>query len=187
MIAGGLLGYFEESEVKQFSSMLADNFPDSEIAFDMESTLDWDDFGAWIEMLPPSRKEELRAIWAETLEGWWEKAPQSQRDELITTLKLPIKSNERGWSDINAWWNKLSTKEIEEVWRNFRALSNWRVPKWALEDANDITTWDDRITVLDQFPMYRNIPRDPSLSIEIRKFMDFSDISARLNIIHLRV
>jgi len=187
MIAGGILRYFEESEVQQFFSMLADNFPYGEIVFDVESTLDWDDFGAWIEMLPESRKEELRAMWTEMLKGWWEKAPQSQRDELIATLKLPIKSNDRGWSDINAWWNQLDNKEIEEVWRDFRALSKWRVPRWALEDESEITKWDSRITVLDQFPMYRNIPQDSSLSIEIRRFMDFSDISRRLNIIHLRI
>jgi O-methyltransferase involved in polyketide biosynthesis len=191
MIAGGLLRYFEESEVQQFFSMLADNFPTGEIVFDVESILDWDDFGARIEMLPPSRKEEFREIWTEMLKemlkGWWEKAPQGQRDELIATLKLPIKSNDRGWSDINVWWNQLSTKEIEEVWRYFRALSNWRLPKWVLEDANEITKWDDRITVIDQFPIYRNIPRDPSLSIEIRQFMDYNDKRGGSSIIHVRV
>jgi O-methyltransferase involved in polyketide biosynthesis len=111
MIAGGLLRYFEESQVKKFFSMLADNFPGGEIVFDVESKLDSD----------------------------------------------------------------------------FRAFSNWRLVKWALEDANEIMKWDSRITVIDQFPLYRNIPRDPSLSIEIRQFMDYSDKSGRVNILHLRV
>ena len=40
MIAGGVLGWFEEAQVKQFFSMLADNFPDGEIVFDAMSRLD---------------------------------------------------------------------------------------------------------------------------------------------------
>jgi len=34
MIAEAVLFIFEESEIKQFFSMLADNFPDGEIVFD---------------------------------------------------------------------------------------------------------------------------------------------------------
>ncbi len=189
MIAGGLLRYFEESQVRQFFSSLADNLPGSEIVFDVESKLD-NDFGAWIEQLPPAQREELRTTWAEMLKGWWDKAPQDQKDKLndmITTLKLPIKSKGKELFDFEAWWNQLSAKETEEVWRDFRAFSNWRLAKWALEDANEITKWDSRIIVVGQFPLYRNIPRDPSLSIEIRQFMDYSDKSERVNILHLRV
>jgi O-methyltransferase involved in polyketide biosynthesis len=39
MIAGGVLMYFEESQVKQFFSLLADNFPGGEIIFDALSKL----------------------------------------------------------------------------------------------------------------------------------------------------
>ena len=189
MIAGGLLRYFEESQVRQFFSLLADNLPGGEIVFDVESKLD-NDFGAWIEQLPPAQREELRTTWTEMLKGWWDKAPQDQKDKLITTLKLPIESKGKelfDFEDFEAWWNQLSAKETEEVWRDFRAFSNWRLAKWALEDANEITKWDSRIIVIDQFRLYRNIPRDPSLSIEIRQFMDYSDKSGRVNILHLRV
>ena len=58
--------------------------------------------------------------------------------------------------------------------------------KWTLEDANEIAECDARITVIDQFPMYRNIPRD-SVSADIRRFMDYSDKSRIFNIFHLRV
>jgi len=124
------------------------------------------------------------------LKGWWDKAPQDQKDKLITSLKLPIESKGRelfDFEDFEARWNQLSAKETEEVWRDFRAFSNWHSAKWALEDANEITKWDSRIIVIDQFPLYRNIPRDPSLSIEIRQFMDYSDKNRRVNILHLRV
>ena len=32
---------------------------------------------------------------------------------------------------------------------------------WTIEDANEFTKWDKRITVIDQFPMYRNISTTP--------------------------
>jgi hypothetical protein len=187
MIAGGLLRYFEESQVQQFFSMLADNLPGGEIAFDVESKLDWDDFRVWIEMLSPAQREELRTTWAEMLKGWWEKAPQDQKDKLITTFKLPIKSKGKELFDFEAWWNQLSDKETEEVWRDFRAFSNWRLAKWALEDRTKSQSGDNRIIVIDQFPLYRNIPRDPSLSAEMRQFMDYSDERERSSVIHLRV
>jgi hypothetical protein len=60
------------------------------------------------------------------------------------------------------------------------------VGMWALEDVNEITKWDSRISVIDQFPMYRNIPRD-LLSVDMRRLMDYNDESGRSNIIHLRV
>ena len=57
---------------------------------------------------------------------------------------------------------------------------------WALEDANEITKWDNRITVLDQFPMFKNIQRD-SLSADMRRVMDYIDETRGLNIFHLQV
>jgi len=56
-----------------------------------------------------------------------------------------------------------------------------------VEDANEIARWDKRITVIDQFPLFKNISRDPSWSIEARKFMDFNDEQRMLYIVHLRV
>ena len=48
MIAGEVLQFFEEAQVKQFFSMLADNFPDGEIVFTAMSRSD-DGFRAWID------------------------------------------------------------------------------------------------------------------------------------------
>jgi hypothetical protein len=62
-----------------------------------------------------------------------------------------------------------------------------RLSKWALTDANEMTQWDNRITVLDQFPLFKGIPRDHSLSTALRKFMDFSDKNRTSNIFHVRV
>ena len=108
MVAGGVLLYFEETQVKQFFSLLADNLPDSEIVFDA-----------------PSRK--IRS----------------------TGLIAPF--------------------------------------KWALRDANKITKWDKRITVIDQLPLFKNIPRDPAWSIDMRRFMDLSERCRLTNIFHLSV
>ncbi|HXY88387.1 MAG TPA: class I SAM-dependent methyltransferase [Candidatus Acidoferrales bacterium] len=122
MVVGGVLVYYEESQVKLFFSLLADNFPRSEIVFDA-----------------PSRKIRVVGLSAEF--------------------------------------------------------------KWALRDANKITKWDKRIKVLDQFPLFKNIPRDPSWSrglfedvpqdfswsIDVQRLMDFSDRCRVSNIFHLRV
>ena len=57
---------------------------------------------------------------------------------------------------------------------------------WAVGDANEFTKWDSRITVLDQLPLFKNIPRD-SLSADMRRVMDYIDESGGFNIFHLRV
>ena len=108
MIAGGVLLYFEEAQVKRFFSLLADNLPDGEIVFDA-----------------PSRK--------------------IRRTGLIAPFK------------------------------------------WTLRDANKITKWDTRVKVIDQFPLFKNIPRDPAWSIDMRRFMDISERCRLTNIFHLRV
>lgn len=59
--------------------------------------------------------------------------------------------------------------------------------KWALDDANEMTKWDDRIKVVEQFSMFKNIPRDPSLSTSIRQFMNYTDEKGRMKIIHLQI
>jgi O-methyltransferase involved in polyketide biosynthesis len=76
----------------------------------------------------------------------------------------------------------------EEMWHNFGAFSRWGVGlgKWALKDVKEITRWDDRITVIDQSPLFKDIPRD-SLSADIQRVMDYSDESGRSSIFHLRV
>jgi len=122
MVVGGVLVYYEESQVRQFFSLLADNFSSGEIVFDA-----------------PSRK--------------------------------------------------IRVAELSAAF------------KWALRDANKITKWDKRIKVLDQFPLFKNIPRDPSWSrglfeevpkdfswsVDIQRLMDFSDRCRVSNIFHLRV
>ena len=189
MIAGGVLPFFEESQVKQFFSMLADNFPGGEIIFDAPSKLN-DDFRAWGDQFPPEQRDAMRVAMVEAFKDWWEKAPQNQKDKLnnmLASLKTPTKPKGKEWADLEAWWNQLSAKEIGEIWRGFRASSDRYFGRWTLEDANEITMWDSRIAVIDQSPLFKDIPRDPSLSEEIRQFMDYSDKSGRLNIFQLRI
>jgi len=188
MIAGGVFGWFEEAKVKQFFSMLADNFPDGEIVFDAMSRSDGS-FREWIDMFPPEQRDTMRTAMAETLKEWWEKAPQDQKDkvtDMIAKLKTPTKPEGKEWSDLEAWWNQLSDTEKEETVRDLMISFRGGVGMWAIEDANEFTKWDGRITVLDQFPLFKNIPRD-SLSADMRRVMDYSDESGRSRIFHLRV
>ena len=188
MISGGVLGWFNEAQVKQFFSMLADNFPDGEIVFDAISRLDGG-VSTWMDMYPPEQRSAMRAAWAEALKEWWEKAPQNQKDKLndmIAMLKTPTKPKGKEWSDFEAWWNQLSDEEKEGAVRDFMTAFRGGVGMWALEDVNEFTKWDNRITVMNQFPMFKNIPRD-SVSTEMRRAMDYSDESGRSSIFHLRV
>jgi len=152
MIAEAVLFIFEESEIRLFFSMLADNFPDGEIVFDAPSkplfTLLGSNPGALFDIFPQGQQDAILAALVVAMKDWLEKAPQEQKDTVNDTITTLI--------------------------------------KWTLEDANEITKWDDRITVIDQFPLFRNIPRD-SVSADMRQFVDYSDKSRIFNIFHLRV
>ena len=189
MIAGGVFMWLEKSQVQQFFSMLADNFPDGEIVFDAMSRSDNDFGGTWIDRLSQEQRNTMRAALVEALKDWWKKAPQDQKDkvnDMIATLKIPTKPKGKEWSDLEAWWNQLSDKEVEEALRGFMTFHRGGVGTWALEDASEFTKWNNRITVIDQFPMFENIPRD-SLSADMRRALDYGDESGRYTIIHLRV
>jgi ABC-type uncharacterized transport system ATPase subunit len=53
-------------------------------------------------------------------------------------------------------------------------------------NANEIAKWDNRITVIDQGSLLKNIPRD-SLSADMRKLMEYFDERGGWNIFHVRV
>ena len=61
------------------------------------------------------------------------------------------------------------------------------VVRWALKDASIVSRWDKRLQVVDQFPFFRGIPRDPSWGRGTRVFMDGTDKYRVSNIVHLRV
>jgi O-methyltransferase involved in polyketide biosynthesis len=105
MIAGGLFRYFEEGQVRQFFSMLADNFPGGEIIFNASSRMG-SHFGAWIGQLPPDQQRELGAVLIETLKRRWEAASQDQKDTLMSLLRIPARPHNTKWGDMKAWWNR---------------------------------------------------------------------------------
>jgi len=117
IIAGGVLFYFEESQVKQFFSMLADKLPSCEIVFDAAPKLgaiaiNW---SLWITGIPGARA------------------------------------------------------------------------KWTIRDAHKMTRWDNRIKVIEQFPCFRGIPRDPAWGNRTKIWIDFLDKTKMDNIFHLHV
>jgi O-methyltransferase involved in polyketide biosynthesis len=105
------------------------------------------------------------------LGAWFNMFPQKQRDAMQTALADAMKD----------WWEKSPQEQKDAVYDMIATLS-----KWTLEDANEITKWDNRITVIDQFALFRNIPRD-SVSADMRQFMDYNDKIRIFNIFHLRV
>ena len=183
MIAGGVFAWLEESQVKQFFSMLADNFPDGEIVFEAMSMSD--SFRLWINQFPQEQRGALQTALMDAMKDWWEKAPRDQKDKMIATLETPIKPKGKEWADIEAWWDQISDEEKGEAIVGLM-MSAREGLRSTLEDADKITKWDSRITILDQVPTFRNVPRD-LLSEDMRRFMDYSDESGRSSIIHLRV
>lgn len=117
IIAGGVLFYFEESQVKLFFSILADNLPGVEIVFDAIPKLS-------------------------ALVGNWD----------------------------------LRRTGIPEA----------RV-KWAVHDAKKMAQWDNRIKVIDQFPCFKNIPRNPAWGRRTKIWMDFIDTLKMANFFHVQV
>jgi len=70
-------------------------------------------------------------------------------------------------------------------------FSNWGLRKagmkqattrWTLKDANKLTKWGKRIHVIDQFPYFNTIPRDPGWDVKITTQMDFIEKSRLFNI-----
>ncbi|HXY87615.1 MAG TPA: class I SAM-dependent methyltransferase [Candidatus Acidoferrales bacterium] len=196
MIAGGVLHSLKESQVRQFFSMLADKFPGGEIVFDAALRSDGG-FITWIDMFPPEQRDAIRAAWMEALndwwenamKDWWEKTPQDQKDklnEVITAFEIPTKPKGTKWSDLEAWWNHLSDTKKAGVSRDLMTAFRGRIGTWVPNDINEIARLDSRISVIDHFPMFKNIPRD-SLGVEMRRFMDYNDSRGEASIIHLRV
>ncbi len=147
-------------------------------------------FRELMDMFPPEQRDAMRAAWMEGMKEWWEKAPQDEKEKAITALKTPTNPKGTEWSDLEAWWNQLSAKENAEALRDLMTalshMTSGRGDVWAPKDANEITKWDSRITVVDQLSWSKNIPRD-SLSAEIRRIMEYHDERGKSSIIHLRV
>ncbi len=191
IIAEAVLQFFDEAQMKQFFSMLADNFPGGEIVFTAPSRSDG--FRRWFDMFPPEQREAMRAVWMEAMKEWWEKVPTDQKDKAIAALKTPTKPSGTKWSDLEAWWNQLSDEDNAEAMHDLMSsfspipIPDDRVGMWAPKDASEFTQWDSRITVIDQLSsLSKNIPRD-LLSADMQRFMDYFDKSGGWNIFHLRV
>jgi O-methyltransferase involved in polyketide biosynthesis len=180
MIAGGVLHWFDQVQVKQFFSMLADNFDGGEIVFNV--ILLPDHFGRRRDM----SSDAVKATMLDTIREWWKKASQDQKQKLngtITALDLPTKPKGKTWPDLETWWNQLSLKEAVMVIRGFSGSFH---SAWVLEDAHEIERWDWRITVIEQLPMFKDIPRN-SLDADMRRFMDYNDEGAVSSIVRVRV
>jgi O-methyltransferase involved in polyketide biosynthesis len=187
MMAGGVFHWFEESQVKQFFSMLADNFDGGEIVFNVISRLDR--LGGWADVLSSEQRDAVKAAMFDTIRKWWKNAPQDQKQKLndtITALDLPTKPESETWSDFEAWWNQLSDKETVDVIRDLSESFRSGADVWTLEDAREIEKWDRRITVIEQVSTFKDIPPD-SLDPDVRRFMEYSDESAVSSIVRVRV
>jgi len=116
-VAGGVLGYLDEAQVKTFFSALADRLPGAEMVF-----------------------------------------------------------------------SAYSQQEVSLINKSLQRLGMTRAAmKWALEDAKDLTRWDNRITVIDQFSFFRDIPHDPAWGKETICRIHAIDEQKLMSIVHVSV
>jgi len=103
-------------------------------------------------------------------------------------------------SDLKSFFSSLADglPGAEIVFNTQSRLGKWRcnwglrkmrltATQWALKDARTITKWDNRIKVLDEFPLFNNIPRDPAWGRSVTRWMNLSDRGGSVNVVHLRV
>jgi len=190
IIACGLLRYFDEAKVRQLFLLLADHFPGCEVVFDIESKsssdADGGGYGAEWSDNEPEKRDAMLAERFKSFQSAWKVIPQNLKDKVLDTLTTSIKPSGTEWVDIETWWNKLNSQEKSKAMHEF-GTSLGITCKWALDDANEMTKWDNRIKVVEQLSMFKNISRDPSLSTSIRQFMNYTDEKGRMKIIHLQI
>jgi O-methyltransferase involved in polyketide biosynthesis len=85
-------------------------------------------------------------------------------------------------------FNAYSPSEVSLINKALRSVGVKNATlKWALEDAREMTHWDTRIAIIDQFPYFKDIPRDPAWDEETIRRIDLSDEQTAMSIVHVRV
>jgi O-methyltransferase involved in polyketide biosynthesis len=190
IIAGGLLRYFDETQVRQFFLSSVNFFPCCEIVFEAESkSSSYTSGGGYYAGWSDSEPDKQSAMQAENLRSFknaWMIISPTFKNKVFCALTTSTKPQSIEWDDFEVWWNQLSAQEKDEVARAFVA-SLGTASRWTMDDANEMMKWDNRIELVEQFPLFKNIPRDHSLSMSIRQFMDYTDEKGRMKIVHLRV
>jgi O-methyltransferase involved in polyketide biosynthesis len=59
--------------------------------------------------------------------------------------------------------------------------------KWIVNRHNNLGTWDSRVAVLEQYPLFAHIKRTPDFDDQIIRFMDRSDEEWNVSIVHLKI
>jgi O-methyltransferase involved in polyketide biosynthesis len=192
LIAAGFFHYFDEATLRQFFSLLTDSFSSYQIVFEAESkssiVVDGN-YGAYGAGWSDEEPEKRNAIQEEALRGLknlWVVTPLTLRNMMVKSLTTQNKPQSSEWDDFEIWWDQLNAQEKGKTMSDLVAGS-YMTCRFPLEDAKEMTKWDDRITVFDQFPLFRNVLRDPSFSLSVRQFMDYTDEKGRIKIAHLRV
>jgi O-methyltransferase involved in polyketide biosynthesis len=81
-----------------------------------------------------------------------------------------------------------SREEVSLINRSLRRVGMTNAAmKWALEDADDLTRWDDRITVVDEFSFFKDVPYDPAWGEETIRQIRAIDEHKRMRIVHVGV
>jgi O-methyltransferase involved in polyketide biosynthesis len=81
-------------------------------------------------------------------------------------------------------YTALEASRINEALRRIGAAG--ATITWALDDVDKIRAWDARIKIIDAFPYFKNIRRDPAWGEETIKRMNAVDLQKMMSIVHVR-
>lgn len=59
--------------------------------------------------------------------------------------------------------------------------------KWSVDRQNNLNSWDDRVTVVEDYPMFARIERSGNFGEDIVRIMDECDKLWSMSIVHLRI
>ena len=82
-------------------------------------------------------------------------------------------------------YTTLEASRINEALRRIGA--GGATITWALDDVNKMSAWDARIAIIDAFPYFKKIRRDPTWGEETIKRINAIDEQKMMSIVHVRL
>jgi len=84
-------------------------------------------------------------------------------------------------------FNTYTTREASRINEALRRIgAKGATITWASNDVNKIKAWGAQITIMDTFPYFKNIRRDPAWGEDIIKKINAIDEQKTMNIVHVR-
>ncbi len=105
-----------------------------------------------------------------------------------TELKLLFSTLADRLPGVQIVFTAYSSKEISLINKSLHQVGMTDTAmKWALEDADELTRWDDRISVINEFSFFKGIRCDPAWGEEAIQKLRSIDERDSMRVIHVRL